>query len=136
MFEHELTFTDGADRDDVDKVLAAFDAYFSPAVNVIHERTQFAHMCQLLGESIRLVSSRLHTAAMKCQFAAQSENIRDHLIAHMNDVNMSTELQKADFPKLTPADVLKAVEAADTLDSQLAEQWRGRASRANCQAAH
>ena len=42
VFERELTFADGADRDDFDNVLSAFDAYFSPAVNVIHERTQLA----------------------------------------------------------------------------------------------
>ena len=40
----------------------------------------------------------------------------------MRDVEMSKELQKADFSKLTLADVLQAAKAAETLDTQLTEQ--------------
>ena len=122
VFERELTFADDADRGDFDKVLAAFDAYFSPAVNVIHERTQFTRLRQLPGESICSFSSRILTSATKCQFATASENIRDHLIAHMRNMEVSKELQKADFLKLTLADVLQAAKVAETLDTQLAEQ--------------
>eukprot|EP00117_Sycon_ciliatum_P040397 scpid36764/ scgid3433/ len=122
IFQRELSFAQDSDKDDFDKVVDAFDKYFAPADNVIHERTQFARLRQLPGESIATFSSRLHSVAARCRFDKPSERIRDHLVAHMADSEVSKAMQKKDIGSLTLADVLKEAKAAETLEIQLATQ--------------
>ena len=122
VFERELVFAADEERNDYDKVLAAFEKYFSPVENIVHERTQFARLRQNPGESITSFSSRLHDAASKCRYDKPQEQIRDHLIAHMTNTDVSKELQKKDFSSLTLADVLKAAKSAEYLDAQMATQ--------------
>ncbi|XP_065192543.1 uncharacterized protein K02A2.6-like [Sycon ciliatum] len=122
IFQRELSFAQDSDKDDFDKVVDAFDKYFAPADNVIHERTQFARLRQLPGESVATFSSRLHSVAARCRFDKPSERIRDHLVAHMADSEVSKAMQKKDIGSLTLADVLKEAKAAETLEIQLATQ--------------
>ncbi|MEM7562738.1 MAG: hypothetical protein AAF353_06775 [Pseudomonadota bacterium] len=97
IYENELPFSDQADREKFDKVLEAFDNYFSPAENAIHERTVFTQMRQKPGEAISSFSSELHKQATKCRFDKAPENICNHLIAHMANNEVSRELQKLGF---------------------------------------
>ena len=122
VYDNELVFADAADRQKFDEVLKAFDTYFTPAENIIHERTVFARLRQKPGEAIAVFSSRLHEQAIKCHFDKQSEHIRDHLIAHMTNNDVGRELQKMDFSNLTLAEVLKQAKAAETLEAQFADQ--------------
>ena len=125
VFDRELEFSDPADKDDYDKVVKAFDAYFTPSVNVIHERTLFARLRQTPGESLTSFSSRLHAAADRCQFDKKDERIRDHLVAHMTDSDVSKDLQLQDSAKLKLADVLAKGRQQESLTSQLATQRPG-----------
>ena len=125
IFDKELVFSDDADRADYDKVIEVFDAYFTPAVNVIHERTLFSRLRQLPGESLTSFSSRLHAAADKCKFDKKDKWIHDHLVAHMSDSEVSKELQQLDPSKLNLAAVLAKGRQQEFLDSQLATQRPG-----------
>ena len=123
VFENELIFTTDTHREDYDEVLKSFDAYFTPSVNIIHERTLFSRLRQLLGESLTSFSSRLHAAAEKCSFDKKPERIRDHLVAHMTDLEVSKKLQLKDAQNLTLADVLSASRQHEIVETQLATQW-------------
>ena len=122
IFQRELSFAQDSEKDDFDKVVNAFDKYFAPADHVIHERTQFAHLRQLPDESVATFSSQLHSVAARCRLEKPSGRIRDHLIAHMADSEVSKAMQKKDIGSLTLADVLKEAKAAETLEIQLATQ--------------
>ena len=122
VFENELIFTTDAHREDYDEVLKSFDAYFTPSVNIIHERTLFSRLRQLPGESLTSFSSRLHVAAEKCSFDKKPERIRDHLVAHMTDLEVSKKLQLKDAQNLTLADVLSAGRQHEIVETQLATQ--------------
>ena len=101
VFENELIFATDAHREDYDEVLKSFDAYFTPSVNIIHERTLFSRLRQLPGESLNSFSSHLHAAAEKCSFDKKPEGIRDPIVAHMTDLEVSKKLQLKDAQNLT-----------------------------------
>ena len=91
-------------------------------MNIIHEWTLFSRLQQLPGESLTSFSSRLHAGAEKCSFDKKPEHIRDHLGAHMTDLEVSKKLQLKDAQNLTLADVLSARRQHEIVETQLATQ--------------
>ena len=89
------------DKKKLDKVLEAFDKYFRPGVNVIHQRTLFERSVQNPGESMEEYVRRLRAAANHCAFDKPDERIRDRLVAHMTNREVSKKLQLEDHAQLT-----------------------------------
>ena len=125
----QLKFDSDGDDAKYDKVMEKLDAYFTPALNVFHQRTIFEQCVHLPGESVEEFVRKLHDAAKYCDFGDQKDTrIRDRLVAHLLDRQVAQELQKEDPKKLTlTAAVLKARQA-EKVATEVAAQTGRRAS--------
>eukprot|EP00117_Sycon_ciliatum_P009825 scpid45789/ scgid11968/ Uncharacterized protein K02A2.6 len=131
-----LLYTMGAEADNIfdalpltddtrkkyDSVTAALDKYFTPAVNVIHQRTIFEQTTQHPGESVEEFVRRLRAAAKYCAFDKPDERIRDRFVAHMTDRAVSKQLQLKDHTSLTLADAIASARKTESVNKELALQ--------------
>ena len=75
----QLSLSD-EERGNYDKVGQAFDLYFQPKTNTIHERCKFGQRVQTEGETSEAYIRALHGMAEKCEFGENKEiNIRDRI---------------------------------------------------------
>ena len=93
MFEYKLGLS-AADKKKYAEVVEAFDTYFRPATNVVHERAQFENLIQRPGQTLEEFVRDLYKGAEFCDFGGEKENrIRDRLVAHMCKKRISREIQ-------------------------------------------
>ena len=122
VFEHQLGLSDDQKKD-FDEVLKAFDTYFTPSVNIVHERSKFEQIIQQPGQSLDEFVRALYKGAEHCAFQAETDNrIRDRLIAHMRDKRVSRELQMKAPSEQTLAKSLEFARQAERVAQQVAEQ--------------
>ena len=74
----QLTLTD-SEKTDYDVVSQKLNAYFTPKVNVIHERSRFYSREQQAGESVEAYVRELHELSLRANFPDKEEAIRDRL---------------------------------------------------------
>ena len=101
------------EQKDYMSVLGKFDSFFQVCRNVIFERAQFKHQCQLPGESAEQYLVELYNLAEHCNYGdLKSEMIRDHLIVGILNKSLSEHLQLDQYLTLEMAKkmVRKAVQ--------------------------
>ena len=83
-----------ADMNNVYKVAVVklVNEHFTPHINVTYERSVFRSMCQLPGESIHKYITRLEQKAQYCNFADESEMIRDQVIEKCTSHRLRSEI--------------------------------------------
>eukprot|EP00117_Sycon_ciliatum_P048694 scpid101093/ scgid34628/ len=117
----QLVFDTVGDEDKYDKVMTKLDAYFTPALNVFHQRTIFEQCVHLPGESVEEFVRKLHAAAKFCDFGDQKDNrIRDRLVAHILDRQVAKELQLIEPAKLTLTDAVLRARQAEKISGDVA----------------
>lgn len=67
VFEDQLRLSDDHKKD-FDKVIQAFDMYFKPTVNVVHERAKFERVVQLPDHTVEEFLCAFHDTAATCDF--------------------------------------------------------------------
>ncbi|XP_065196547.1 uncharacterized protein K02A2.6-like [Sycon ciliatum] len=103
--------------------MTKLDAYFTPALNVFHQRTIFEQCVHLPGESVEEFVRKLHAAAKFCDFGDQKDNrIRDRLVAHILDRQVAKELQLIEPAKLTLTDAVLRARQAEKISGDVAAQ--------------
>jgi hypothetical protein len=85
----QLRFDANGDSDKYDKVVKKLNAYFTPQVNVIHERCVFNQRNQAEGENVECYVRTLHELAQRAQFQDQEEAMRDRLVLGIRDRELS-----------------------------------------------
>ena len=119
----QLVFDAFGDEDKHDKVMTKLDAYFTPALNVFHQRTIFQQCVYLPGESVEEFVRKLHAVAKFCDFGDQKDNrIRDRLVAHLLDRQVAKELQQIEPTKLTLTDAVLRARQAKKIAGDVAAQ--------------
>ena len=77
-----------------DTVLAKFDNYFKPKVNVIRMRRLFQRRIQERNENEEAYFRALHAAAEDCEFGdPKKERIRDQFISGISDESLAEKLE-------------------------------------------
>ena len=82
-----------ADKNKLKPVLDAFDAYFTPKRNVIHERAQFLKCIQKEEESVDEYVRRLYELSEHANFPDKEDTIRDRLVLGLLNTEVSEKLQ-------------------------------------------
>ncbi|XP_065185817.1 uncharacterized protein K02A2.6-like [Sycon ciliatum] len=124
LFEYQLGLSED-DKKKYDEVVSAFDTYFRPSTNVVHERAKFEQLVQQPGQTVEEFVRALYKAAEYCEFAGtKDERIRDRFVAHMLDKRVSRELQMKDKSEQTLAKVVAFARHAETVQQQVAAQSR------------
>ena len=95
---NQLTFTAG-EANKFDILIQKLDAYFTPKVNIIHERSLFHSRIQQADENIEAYVRALHDMAARANFRDKDETIRDRLVLGVKDRELSQKLQMT--PELT-----------------------------------
>ena len=89
-----LNFTTVGDDKKYEKVMEAFDTYFAPKKNIIHERAMFYSRYQRQEESAEAFIRSLYDLAERCDFKAlKEEQIRDRIVVGIKDKELSRDLQ-------------------------------------------
>ncbi|XP_065176300.1 uncharacterized protein K02A2.6-like [Sycon ciliatum] len=110
------------DKKKIAPVLSAFDKYFRPGVNVIHQRTLFEHCVQSPGETVETYVRRLRAAAKYCAFDKPDERIRDRLVAHMTNREVSKKLQLEDHTSLDLETAVSLARKTESVNAEVAQQ--------------
>ena len=82
--EEETTF---------DEIIDLFNGYFTPKLNVTHERAVFHQRSQLAGENIETYVRSLYELAEHADFRDKESTIRDRLVVGLRDRELSEKLQ-------------------------------------------
>ena len=118
FFSIEISEPDenNADTNNVYKVaVLKLNEHFTPHTNVTYKRSVFRSMCQLLGESIDKYITRLKQKAQYCNFADESEMIRDQVIEKCTSHRLRRKLLERADVKL---DVIKLAQTIEFADEQ------------------
>ena len=122
IFENQLGLS-ADDKKDFAKVIEAFDKYFKPTVNVVHERTKFERVVQRPGQTVEEFLRALHDAAVTCDFKdARDDRIRDRFVAHLRDRTVSQAIQMKDASEQTLAKAIAYARQAEHVAAQVATQ--------------
>ena len=79
------------------KVLEKFDAHFRPVKNVIFERVQFNHLCQLQGQSVHDYITSVRSQADNCDYGEmKGELVRDKIVVGLKDPELRMYLINLD----------------------------------------
>ena len=78
--EEEATF---------DELIDLFNGYFTPTVNVFHERTVFHQRSQLAGENVETYVRSLYELAEHADFRDKESTIRNRLVVGLRDRELS-----------------------------------------------
>ena len=113
---------DDEDRKKWSSVTEALNNYFQPSVNVIHQRTIFERCVQETGEKVEEFVRRLRAAAKYCEFKDIDERIRDRLVAHMTNREVSKELQLISHDRLTLAHAILKARQNEQVTREVLEQ--------------
>ena len=111
-----------SDRKKWTQVIQTLDNYFQPSINVIHQRTLFEQCVQLPTETVEEFVRRLRLAAKYCQFDKPDERIRDRLVAHMVNKEVSKKLQLKDHDTLTLNEAISIARKTERVDGELRMQ--------------
>ena len=87
------TFAMKAEEENFLNVIARFDAYFVPKVNIIHERANFHQRSQLSGENVETYVRTLYSLAERAALPDRDNAIRDRLVIGLLDRELSQKLQ-------------------------------------------
>lgn len=88
------TTIEEAHRDDYEKVMEAFDAFYQVRKNVIFERACFNGRVQREGESVEQFITSLYSLAENCAYGElANEMIRDRIVVGIRDKALSERLQ-------------------------------------------
>ena len=128
VFEYQLGLSD-ADKRKYAEVVEAFDTYFRPATNVVHERAQFEQLIQRPGQTLEEFVRDLYKGAEFCDFGGEKDNrIRDRIVAHMSNKRVSREIQMKEASEQTLAKALTYARQAEKVEDQVAAQGRSAAA--------
>ena len=109
--EEETTF---------DELIDLFNGYFTPKVNVIHERAVFHQRTQLAGENIETYIRSLYELAEHADFCDKESTIRDRLVVGLRDRELSEKLQLQ--PDLTLKTAIDVARQHEQFKVQMSEQ--------------
>ena len=109
--EEETTF---------DEIIDLFDGYFTPKVNVIHERAVFHKRSQLAGDNIETYVRLLYELAEHADFRDKESTIRDRLVVGLRDRELSKKLQLQ--PDLTLKTAIDVARQHEQVKVQMSEQ--------------
>ena len=109
--EEETTF---------DEIIDLFNGYFTPKVNVIHERAIFHQRSQLAGENIETYVRSLYEHAEHADFRDKESTIRDRLVVGLRDRELSEKLQLQ--PDLTLKTAIDVARQHEQVKVQMSEQ--------------
>ena len=85
LFEYQLELSED-DKKKYEEVIKAFDTYFRPSTNVVHDRAKFEQLVQQPVQTVEEFVRALYKAAECCEFAeTKDDRIRDRFVAHMQD---------------------------------------------------
>eukprot|EP00117_Sycon_ciliatum_P001177 scpid20930/ scgid6949/ Transposon Ty3-G Gag-Pol polyprotein; Gag3-Pol3; Transposon Ty3-1 TYA-TYB polyprotein; Capsid protein; p24; Spacer peptide p3; Nucleocapsid protein p11; Ty3 protease; p16; Spacer peptide J; Reverse transcriptase/ribonuclease H; p55; Integrase p61; Integrase p58 len=108
-----------------DDVVKAFDGYFRPSTNIVHERSKFERIVQQPSQTVEQFVRQLYKAAEYCDFAdTKDDRIRDRFVAHMMDRRVSREIQMKEDSEQTLSKVLAFARQAEAVQQQVATQAR------------
>ncbi|XP_065195846.1 uncharacterized protein LOC135827245 [Sycon ciliatum] len=128
VFEYQLGLSDAYKRKYAE-VVEAFDTYFRPATNVIHERAQFKQLIQRPGQTLEEFVRDLYKGAEFCDFGGEKDNrIRDRIVAHMCNKRVSREIQMKEASEQTLAKAPAYARQAEKVEDQVAAQGRSAAA--------
>ena len=103
--------------------MTKLDAYFTPTLNVFHQKTISQQCVHLQGESVEEFVRKLHAVAKFLDFVDQKDNrIRDRLVAHILDRQVAKELQQIEPAKLTVTDAVLRARQAKKISGDVAAQ--------------
>ena len=111
-----------ADKNKIKPVLDAFDAYFTPKRNVIHERAQFHKCIQKEGESVDEYVRRLYELSEHANFPDRDDSIRDRLVLGLQNTEVSEKLQLQIEPPLTLELAIRIAKNKEVVSKQIQEQ--------------
>ena len=110
---NQLTLT-ATQKKEYATVVTKLNAYFTPKINVIHERSRFYQRDQLAGESIEAYVRELHELSSRTQFADNEEAIRDRIVLGVRDKDLSRKLQlQADLTYRKAVDLARQQELVE-----------------------
>ena len=109
--EEETTF---------DEIIDLFNGYFTPKVNVIHERAVFHQRSQLAGENIETYVSSLYELAEHADFRDKESTIRDRLVVGLRDRELLEKLQLQ--PDLTLKTAIDVARQHEQVKVQMSDQ--------------
>ena len=75
-----------------DEVIEAFEKYFSPKKNVLHERFKFNRLTLRTGQPLMEFITQLKTAAATCEYTERNNLIRDRLISQVQEEDLLNRL--------------------------------------------
>ena len=125
----------------LESLLKAFDDYCVPIVNLSIETYQFNHLRHKPGQSFESFLTELRTQADKCKFVCSAEGcdqsyaermITDHIVAHINDLDVQQTLLK-ETKTLKLDDVANLCRAAE-MGKKYKQQMAGTESAADINA--
>ena len=100
-------------------VVAAFDRYFTPHRNIVHERAVFHQRHQKKGETVESYVSALRDLAQHCKFKDVEDQIRDVFIIGLLDKECSMQIQLLPSEKCTLQDATGLARQYEMVKAQL-----------------
>jgi len=105
-------FDEADDRNDVTKIIEAFDCYCIGETNITYKRYLFNQRIQQPGEAIEDFVADLHKLSSTCQFETLEDSlIRDRIVVGIRDEPTRRRLQQQ--KKLTLSEAIDACKASE-----------------------